>query len=83
MSLAEGEKTEGRGKRQLTFAEEDAPPAPVSAFERGPVLLVLDAALQQLPWESLPCLREQRFVPTSLYPAQLLLCATHEWLGLY
>ena len=32
------------------------------AVPRGHVLLVLDSALQSLPWESLPGLRQQRCV---------------------
>lgn len=35
---------------------------------RGPVLLVLDAAAQSLPWESLPRLQQQRQVPPCFRP---------------
>ena len=34
------------------------------AFHRQPVLLILDDELQQLPWESLPGLRGQQYVPS-------------------
>jgi len=38
-------------------------PACEGMLLRGPVLLMLDAALQVLPWESLPVLQQQRCAP--------------------
>lgn len=45
------------------------------SLPRGPVLLILDPQLQSLPWESLPCLKDQRCWPT----CQLLhaACGSH------
>jgi hypothetical protein len=43
-------------------------------LERNPMLLVLDAELQELPWESLPSLRSQRYLSLSLSLSPPPLC---------
>lgn len=55
-------ETRGRGKGGVAVPEPAtaAGPEPICAPDEsslGPLLLVLDPALQQLPWESVPCLR--------------------------
>ena len=45
---------------QAGLQEEVAEGPRLGAVQRGHVLLVLDSALQSLPWESLPGLRQQR-----------------------
>lgn len=61
-TLALGENPAGSGARGQGAAGSDNS-ARGEALERQPVLLVLDAELQALPWESLPGLRGQQCAP--------------------
>ncbi|KAK9798929.1 hypothetical protein WJX73_002780 [Symbiochloris irregularis] len=54
-----GIRSMGGSAPQADLHSQPSRPAFEEAFQRSPVLLVLDSCLQQLPWESLPRLQGQ------------------------